>query len=70
MPYVHDEIVVRSSELSLLDEEPVASVSLTREIEKLPHLAGPFRAFSLCLNRRQRRHRSVPTFMEDGATRS
>lgn len=49
MPYIHDEIVVRSSELSLLDEEPVAPLSLSRgDIETLPHLAGDlFRALSL-----------------------
>jgi len=49
MPYIHDEIVVRSSELSLLDEQPVAPLSLSRaEIESLPHLAGDlFRALSL-----------------------
>lgn len=49
MPYIHDEIVVRSSELSLLDEEPVAPLSLSRgDIENLPHLAGDlFRALSL-----------------------
>jgi hypothetical protein len=49
MPYVHDEIVVRSSELSLLDEQPAAPLSLSRaEIEALPHLAGDlFRALSL-----------------------
>lgn len=49
MPYIYDEIVVRSSELSLLDEEPVAPLSLSRgDIEALPHLAGDlFRALSL-----------------------
>lgn len=49
MPYIYDEIVVRSSELSLLDEEPVAPLSISRgEIESLPHLAGDlFRAVSL-----------------------
>ena len=49
MPYIYDEIVVRSSELSLLDEEPVAPLSISRkEIESLPHLAGDlFRAISL-----------------------
>ncbi len=49
MPYIHDEIVVRSSELSLLDKEPVAPLSLSRsDIETLPHLAGDlFRALSL-----------------------
>jgi hypothetical protein len=49
MPYIHDEIVVRSSELSLLDEQPVAPLSLSRgDIETLPHLAGDlFRALSL-----------------------
>ena len=49
MPYVYDEIVVRSSELSLLDEEPMAPLSISREeIESLPHLAGDlFRAVSL-----------------------
>ncbi|MEA2560305.1 MAG: hypothetical protein QOH06_1809 [Acidobacteriota bacterium] len=49
MPYIHDEIVVRSSELSLLDEQPVAPLSISRgEIESLPHLAGDlFRAVSL-----------------------
>lgn len=49
LPYVHDEIVVRSSELSLLDEQPVAPLSISREeIESLPHLAGDlFRALSL-----------------------
>jgi hypothetical protein len=49
MPYIYDEIVVRSSELSLLDEEPVAPLSLSRgDIETLPHLAGDlFRALSL-----------------------
>lgn len=49
LPYVHDEIVVRPSELSLLDEEPLAPLSLSRgDIEALPHLAGDlFRALSL-----------------------
>ncbi|HEX5714675.1 MAG TPA: TonB-dependent receptor, partial [Thermoanaerobaculia bacterium] len=49
MPYIHDEIVVRSSELSLLDREPVAPLALSRsDIETLPHLAGDlFRALSL-----------------------
>src|SRR5687767_2051712 len=49
MPYIHDEIVVRSSEPSLLDDEPVAPLSLSRgDIESLRHLAGAlFRALSL-----------------------
>lgn len=48
-PYVEDEIVVRPSRLSLLDEQPESSLSLGRaEIESLPHLAGDvFRATSL-----------------------
>ena len=49
MPYVYDEIVVRPSQLSLLDEEPLAPLSLSRDdIAALPHLAGDlFRALSL-----------------------
>jgi len=49
LPFVHDEIVVRPSRLSLLREEPVAPLSLSRgEIEALPHLGGDvFRALSL-----------------------
>ncbi len=47
--YVYDEIVVRPSRLSLLDERPDSSFSLGREeIESLPHLGGDlFRAVSL-----------------------
>jgi hypothetical protein len=46
---LHEEIVVRPSELSLLDEAPLAPLSLSRrDIETLPHLAGDlFRALSL-----------------------
>lgn len=46
---LREEIVVRPSELSLLDEEPAAPLSLSRrDIEALPHLAGDlFRALSL-----------------------
>ncbi len=46
---IHEEIVVRPSELSLLDEAPLAPLSLSRrDIEALPHLAGDlFRALSL-----------------------
>lgn len=48
-PYIEDEIVVRASRLSLLDEPPESSFSLGREeIESLPHLGGDvFRATSL-----------------------
>jgi TonB dependent receptor len=47
--YLREEIVVRSSRLSLLDQEPPAPLSLSREdIDALPHLAGDlFRALSL-----------------------
>jgi len=48
-PFVHDEIVVRSSEISLLQEEPSAPLSFDREaMDALPILAGDFfRATSL-----------------------
>ena len=49
MAFIHDEIVVRPSQVTLLDEEPLAPLSLSRsDIEALPHLAGDlFRALSL-----------------------
>ena len=49
MTYLREEILVRSSELSLLDEQPVAPLSLSRDdIAALPHLAGDlFRAVPL-----------------------
>lgn len=49
MPFINQEIVVRPSRLSLLQEEPTAPLSLSRDdIEALPHLAGDlFRALSL-----------------------
>lgn len=49
VPFLREEIVVRPSRLSLLDEEPAAPLSLSRDdIEALPHLAGDlFRALSL-----------------------
>jgi outer membrane receptor protein involved in Fe transport len=48
-PYIQDEIVVRASRLSFLDELPESSFPLGREeIESLPHLGGDvFRATSL-----------------------
>ncbi len=48
-PFLHDEIVVRPSRLSLLHERPDSAFSLGREeIESLPHLGGDlFRATSL-----------------------
>lgn len=48
-PYVEDEIVVRPSQLALLQEEPDSSFAFGREeIESLPHLGGDlFRAASL-----------------------
>jgi len=48
-PFLHDEIVVRPSELSLFRQEPAAPLSLSRdEIESLPHLGGDlFRALSV-----------------------
>jgi hypothetical protein len=48
-PFIHDEIVVRPSRMSLLHEQPAAPLSLSRsEIESLPHLGGDvFRALSL-----------------------
>lgn len=48
-PYLHDEIVVRPSRLSLLLERPDSPFSLSREeIESLPHLGGDvFRTLSL-----------------------
>ncbi|HSF43804.1 MAG TPA: TonB-dependent receptor, partial [Thermoanaerobaculia bacterium] len=48
-PYIEDEIVVRASRLTLLDEPLESSFSLGREeIESLPHLGGDiFRATSL-----------------------
>lgn len=49
MPWLHEEIVVRASRLSLLDEDPPAPLALSRgDIDALPHLAGDlFRALSL-----------------------
>ncbi len=49
MPFVHEEIVVRPSQLSLLDAEPEAPLSLSRsDIDALPHLAGDlFRALPI-----------------------
>ncbi len=48
-PYVHDEIVIQSSRLSLLQLEPAAPISIGRaEMERVPHLGGDlFRALSL-----------------------
>jgi outer membrane receptor protein involved in Fe transport len=48
-PWLHDEIVVRPSRLSLLFERPDSPVALSRDdIEALPHLGGDvFRAISL-----------------------
>lgn len=49
VPHLREEIVVRPSRLTLLDGQPPAPLSLSREdIEALPHLAGDlFRALSL-----------------------
>ncbi len=49
MPYLREEIVVRSSRLSLLEQDPPAPLALSRaDIDALPHLAGDlFRALSL-----------------------
>lgn len=48
-PFISEEIVVRPSEVVLLQEEPLAPLALSRdEIQSLPHLAGdPFRALDL-----------------------
>lgn len=48
-PYVHDEIVVRPSRLSMLFERPESPLALTREeLESVPHLGGDlFRALTL-----------------------
>ncbi len=48
-PYIHDEIVIQSSRLSLLEAEPAAPISIGRsEMERVPHLGGDlFRALSL-----------------------
>lgn len=48
-PFLHDEIVVRSSRVTLLEERPSAPLSLDRRtIESLPNLGGDlFRAASL-----------------------
>ncbi|MEO7795899.1 MAG: TonB-dependent receptor [Thermoanaerobaculia bacterium] len=48
-PYIHDEIVIQSSQLSLLQAEPAAPISIGRsEMERVPHLGGDlFRALSL-----------------------
>ncbi|HEX4953581.1 MAG TPA: TonB-dependent receptor [Thermoanaerobaculia bacterium] len=49
MPFVHEEIVVRPSQLPLLDAEPAAPLALSRsDIDALPHLAGDlFRALPI-----------------------
>ncbi|HEY7213205.1 MAG TPA: TonB-dependent receptor [Thermoanaerobaculia bacterium] len=49
LPVFHDEIVVQPSRVSLLNEQPESSLSLSREdIETLPHLGGDvFRTTSL-----------------------
>ncbi len=42
-PAVHEEIIVQPSELRLLETEPSAPLSITREqIDRLPHLGGDF----------------------------
>lgn len=48
-PYVHDEIVIQSSRLSLLHEDPAAPIAIGRaEMDRIPHLGGDlFRALSL-----------------------
>lgn len=48
-PYVHDEIVIQSSQLSLLHEQPAAPIAIGRaEMDRVPHLGGDlFRALSL-----------------------
>lgn len=48
-PYVHDEIVIQSSQLSLLHAAPAAPISIGRaEMDRVPHLGGDlFRALSL-----------------------
>lgn len=48
-PYVHDEIVIQSSQLALLQDEPAAPIAIARgEMNRVPHLGGDlFRALSL-----------------------
>lgn len=48
LPYLHDEIVVSASELTLLQEDPAAPLALNRrQVQALPHLGGDvFRALT------------------------
>lgn len=41
VPFIHDEVVVRPSQIELLEAQPAEPLALSkREIEALPHLAG------------------------------
>jgi len=48
-PFIHDEIVIQASQLSLLSAEPAAPLAIGRtEMDRVPHLGGDlFRALSL-----------------------